>query len=110
MLRSVSNTMNNPYSLINKMVCKPGKRDEVIAILLGSGKPFHDNLSCVLYLVYKDSKDPHVIWVEDVWTNQEDHTAAMHTPEMRSFITTCMPLLAGMPQQTEVEYIGGKGL
>lgn len=110
MLRNASNTMNNPYTLINKMVCKPGKRDEVIAILLESGKAFHDNPSCVLYLVYKDTNDPDVIWVEDAWTNQGDHTAAMNTSEMRPFIATCMSLLAGMPQQIAVKYVGGKGL
>lgn len=92
------------------MTVQPGKRDEVIAILLESGKAFNDNPSCLLYSVYKDQKDPNAIWVEDVWTNQEDHTTAMDTPEMRSYITKCMPLLAGMPEQIAVEYAGGKEL
>ncbi len=102
--------MADHYALINKMTVKPGKRDEVIAILLESGKPFNDNPSCLLYLVYKDASDPDAIWVEDVWANQEDHTAAMSTPEMRAYVTRCVPLLAGMPEQIDVELAGGKGL
>jgi len=100
--------MDKNYALINKLTVKPGRRDEVTTILLESGEPFNDNPSCVLYLVYKDKKDPNVIWVEDVWTSQEDHTAAMNTPEMRSYITKCMPLLAGLPEQIDVDLAGGK--
>ncbi len=92
------------------MTTKPSKRDEVIAILLESGKAFNDNPSCIHYLVYKDKKDPNAIWVEDVWTNQEDHSAAMNTPEMRSYIMKCISLLEGMPEQMEISFAGGKGL
>jgi quinol monooxygenase YgiN len=98
------------YALINKMTVKPGKRDEVINILLTAGKPFNDNPACILYLVYKDNKDPNAIWVEDVWTNKEDHVAAMSSLEMRPFIAQCMPLLEGIPEQAEVELVGGKGV
>jgi quinol monooxygenase YgiN len=109
--RSVEdNHMNTRYALINKMTVKPGKRDEVINIMLEAGKPFDDNPACVLYLVYRDASDPQVIWVEDVWTNKDDHAAAMSNPAMRSFIAQTMPLLEGMPEQIEVELAGGKGL
>ena len=102
--------MKSHYALINKMTTKPGKRDEVLTILLEAGKPFADNPACIFYLVYIDMQDPNTIWVEDLWTNKDDHTAAMSSPEMRSFITQCMPLLEGMPEQIPVELAGGKGL
>ncbi len=102
--------MNKYYSLINKMTVKDGKRDEVVAILLESGKAFNDNPACELYLIYNDKEDPNVIWVEDVWVSQEAHTAAMATPDMQTYITKCIPLLAGMPEQLNVELAGGKGL
>ena len=78
--------------------------------MLEAGKPFDDNPACILYLVSKDTKDPNVIWVEDLWTNKEEHTTAMASLEMRSFITQTIPLLDGMPEQIEVELVGGKGL
>jgi len=102
--------MNNYYALINKLTAKPGKRDEVIKILLEAGKPFDDNPACMLYLVYKDVTDPNVIWVEDLWTKKDDHTAAMEKPEVRPFVAQAIPLLEGMPEQIEVDPVGGKGV
>ena len=102
--------MNNYYALINKLHAKSGKRDEVIQLLLESGKPFDNNPSCILYLVYKDAKDSNTIWVEDVWTNKDDHTTAMEQAEMKPFIEKTMPLLEGMPEQFEINFIGGKGV
>jgi quinol monooxygenase YgiN len=102
--------MNNYYALLNKLTAKPGKRDEVMKILLEASKPFDDNPACMLYLVYKDVKDPNVIWVEDLWTNKDNHTATMTTPEVRSFVSQAIPLLEGMPEQIEIEPVGGKGV
>lgn len=102
--------MNKPYALINKLRAKSGKRDEVIKILLDSGKPFQNNLSCIISLVYEDAKDPNVIWVEDVWTSKEEHAVAMARPELKSFIAKALTLLEGMPEQNEINFVGGKGL
>lgn len=102
--------MKKYYAIINKLTARVGKRDEVIELLLESGKPFQDNSSCLLYLVYEDVKDPNVIWVEDVWTNKEDHTAALARPELKPYIVETIPLLEGMPEQFEIHLAGGKGL
>ncbi|HEV8191869.1 MAG TPA: antibiotic biosynthesis monooxygenase [Ktedonobacterales bacterium] len=102
--------MTNHYALINKLTTKPGKRDEVIKILLESGKSFIDNAACILYLVCEDATELDIIWVEDVWTSKEAHTAALAQPELRSFIARTIPLLEGMPEQVEVVPAGGKGL
>jgi quinol monooxygenase YgiN len=96
------------YVLINKMTTKPGNRDEVIDILLKAGKPFNSNPACLMYLVSKAKDDPDVIWVQDIWTNQTDHEAAMQTEEMKVYIKQAMPLLEGMPEQFQVEPAGGK--
>lgn len=102
--------MPNYYALINKLTAKPGKRDEVIELILESSKPFQNNTSCLISLVYKDKKDPNVIWVEDVWTNKEDHMTALAQPELKPFIEKTIPLLESMPEQHEIVLAGGKGL
>ena len=102
--------MKNYYALINRLTTKPGKRDEVLKLLLEAGKPFQENVACVLSLVYKDLQDPNVIWVEDLWTSKEEHTAALARPEVRPFVAQALPLLEGMPEQREVALVGGKGL
>lgn len=96
------------YLLINKLTTKPGKRQVVIDLLLEAGKPFDDNPSCLLYLVGASVDEPNVIWVQDIWINQEDHETAMQSEDMARFIKRVMPLLEGMPQQIQIEPKGGK--
>ena len=96
------------YVLINKMTTKPGKRQEVIDIMVKAGKPFDENPSCLIYLLGGAKDDPNAIWVQDIWTNKEDHETAMQTEEMAAYIKQAMPLLEGMPEQFEIEPAGGK--
>lgn len=102
--------MTNYYALLNKLTAKPGQRDRVVEILLESGRLFDDNQACILYLVSESTDDPNLIWISDLWTSQEEHSAALQAPELRPYIDQAMPLLEGMPEQIEVRPVGGKGL
>jgi quinol monooxygenase YgiN len=96
------------YALINKMTTQTGKREEVIRIMLESGKAFDENPNCLLYLVSKDKSDPDVIWVQDIWTSQEAHSKAMSDSVMKEYVEQAMPLLDGMPVMMEIDLSGGK--
>jgi quinol monooxygenase YgiN len=96
------------YALINKMTAKPGKRDEVLKIMLESGAAFDDNEHCILYVVSKDKKDENVLWVQDVWTDEASHQEAMGDEAMQQYVKQAMPLLEGMPEQIAIEPAGGK--
>ena len=96
------------YALVNKLTAKPGHRDEVVDILLESGRLL-DDPACALYLVTKAVDDPDLIYVVDLWATKEAHEAALQQPELRPFVERAMPLLEGMPEQTELEPAGGGG-
>jgi quinol monooxygenase YgiN len=98
------------YALLNKLTAKPGQRQSVVDILLESGKLFDDNPACHMYLVSESSNNPDVIWVTDLWTDQEAHAEALKAPDLRPFVEKSMPLLEGMPEQIEIRPVGGKGL
>jgi quinol monooxygenase YgiN len=98
------------YSLLNKLTAKPGQRQNVVDILLESGKLFDDNSDCYLYLVAESADEPDVIWVVDLWTSKEAHEEAVKAPELRPFVEKSLPMLEGMPEQIEVRPVGGKGL
>jgi quinol monooxygenase YgiN len=98
------------YALINKLAAKPGQRDRVIEILLESMKLFGDNPACLYSIVHEAIADPNELWVADLWTSKEEHEAALQVPELRPFVEAAIPLLEGMPQQTELRPVGGKGL
>ena len=97
------------YGLLNKLTAKPGKRDEVIGILLESGK-LMDDPACLMYMVSEAVDDPNVIYVTDLWKTKQKHQKAMQAPELRPFIDKAMPLLEGMPEQIETKPVGGIGL
>jgi len=101
--------MDNWLALINKLTAKPGKRSEVIGILLESAQPFQNNTACLLYMVYEDTEDADVIWVEDLWTDKAEHEAELAKPELQAYVKQAMPLLEGIPEQISLTFIGGKG-
>jgi quinol monooxygenase YgiN len=96
------------FALLNRLTAKPGQRDRVVEILLESGKLFDDNPACIVYLVGESRDDPNLIWVVDLWTSAESHAKALEAPELRPYVTECMPLLEGMPEQIPVQPAGGK--
>jgi quinol monooxygenase YgiN len=96
------------YALLNKLTAKPGRRDDVVKILIESAKMFDDNDACLMYLVGEAVDDPNVIWVTDLWTSGEEHAAALKAPELRPYVERAMPMLEGMPEQLEVRPRGGK--
>jgi quinol monooxygenase YgiN len=100
--------METMFALINRLTAKPGKRAEVVRILLDSGERFGDNPACLLYLVSEDADDADVIWVQDLWTSEQEHAAALAAPELRSYIERALPLLEGMPVQIGLDLAGGK--
>jgi quinol monooxygenase YgiN len=98
------------YALLNRLTAKPGRRTEVVEILIESGGLFDDDPACLLYLVTESQDDPDLIWVIDLWASEEAHAEALKAPELRPFVERATPLLEGMPEQIPVRPIGGKGL
>jgi quinol monooxygenase YgiN len=100
--------MDSMFALINRLTAKPGKRAEVVRILLESGERFGGDPACLLYLVSEDAADSDVIWVQDLWTSEEEHAAALTAPELRPYIERTLPLLGGVPVQVQLRIAGGK--
>lgn len=96
----------NMYGLIGKINATPGKRDELIAILLDgvAGMP-----GCVSYVVAKDSADEDAIWVTEVWESKERHEASLSLPSVQEAIARARPLIAGFDERFETEPVGGHG-
>lgn len=97
------------YALLNKLTARPGKRAELVTLLLEAGKLGESNPDCIFYIVSESVHDPNVVWVQDLWTSKEQHEDSLKVPELRPFINQAMPLLEGPPEQIEVRLMGGKG-
>lgn len=65
------------YGLIGKMRAKPGKRDELLAILLRSTGAMP---GCLSYVAAKDPADTDAIWITEVWDSEASHKGSLALP------------------------------
>ena len=95
------------HGLIGKMTAAPGRRDELVAILLDgvSGMP-----GCLSYVVATDPADADALWITEVWDSAASHTASLSLPSVRAAIAKGRPLIAGFSNNTTTVPVGGHGL
>lgn len=95
------------YGLIGKMTALPGRREELIAILLEgvAGMP-----GCLSYIVAKDPGDENAIWITEAWDSKASHEASLALPTVKEAITKGRPLIAGFSDRVVTTPVGGHGL
>jgi len=91
------------YSLIGKMLAAPGKREDLLAILLGNSQPLP---GCLNYIVARDRASADGIWITEVWDSQESHTASLQLPHVQAMIGAARPIIAGFGERFETEPVG----
>ncbi len=95
------------YGLIGKLIALPGKRDELISILMEGSENMP---GCLSYILAKDAADAEAIWITEVWTDQESHQASLSLPTVQSAIARGRRLIAGFGERVETIPLGGRGL
>ena len=95
------------YGLIGKFLAAPGKREELVAIMLEGSVPM---AGCLSYVIARDPASDDGIWITEVWDNKENHVASLGIPEVKATIARAMPLIAGFGERFETEPLGGVGL
>lgn len=97
------------HGYIGSMKTKPGKRDEVVAILLTAAEGLRD-YGGRSYVVGLDVGDPDMIVVTEVWDSKERHDASLQLPEAKEAIAVALPLLTGEFTGRELAIAGGLGV
>jgi len=95
------------YGLIGKMTAAPGKRDELISILLAGVATMP---GCLSYIVAKDTGDANAIWITEAWDSKASHEASLTLPSVREAIAKGRPLIAGFGDRVVTTPVGGAGL
>jgi quinol monooxygenase YgiN len=95
------------FGLIGRMRAQPGKRDELLDILLSGtgGMP-----GCLSYVIARDPDDADALWITEVWTDEASHKASLSLPSVQAAIARGRPLIAGFDSHVRTEPVGGIGL
>lgn len=97
------------YGRIESLKSTPGRRDEVVAILL-SGADTLRTAGCRLYLVGVSDADADLIWVNEVWPSRAHHEMSLRLPAAKAAVTWTAPLLTGEYTRHELTIVGGLGV
>ena len=98
-----------PYGYAGTMRTRPGRRDEVVGILL-SGVDGLRAVGCQLYVVSVADSEPDLVWVTEVWDSKEAHDASLQLPQTKAAIAAAMPMLTGDFTGQETTVVGGIGV
>lgn len=98
-----------PYGYIGSMKTQPGRRDDVMSILLADVDGLRA-AGCGYYVVSEADADEDTIVVMEVWETKQHHEASLELPETRAAIARAMPMLTGEFTGQELKVVGGLGL
>jgi quinol monooxygenase YgiN len=97
------------YGYLGSMKTHPGRRDEVVAILLKDVEELRA-AGCDRYIVAVAQTDDVTIWITEVWRSKADHDASLQLPTVRAAIAAAMPMLTGEFTGHDVSVVGGLGV
>lgn len=87
---------------------KPGRRDDVIALLLSDQEPLRE-LGCSSYLVGTNDANPDFVYVTETWSSKAAHDDSLKLESVRAAIAEAMPMLTGNVTSVEFDVVGGLG-
>lgn len=99
----------NYYGLQVKFTAYPGKRDELVAILLRAAEMLGSNKECIHYLI-STTDSPDDVLVNEIWATKAAHDSSLEPDSIKAVVRQAIPLIASPPTKVELNVIGGKGL
>jgi len=79
------------FGLIAKLAIVPGRRQDVIDLLVSSTR---DMPGCSSYIIARDAADENVLWVTEVWDSQSAHDASLSLRRVQEAVAQVKPLIA----------------
>src|SRR5690349_24678742 len=97
------------FGYICSMRTKPGRRDDVVAVLT-RGQAGLREAGCRVCAVGLGPEDEDKSWVSEVWESARHHADSLQLPESKAAIAEAMPMLTGEFTGQKVEVVGGLGV
>lgn len=97
------------YGRFGTFTAQPGRRDDLVALLVRAADLLGENRGCLHYTV-ATTDDPDTVVVVETWVDKAAHEASLEPASIRALIGQAMPLIAGMSDAVEFDVVGGLGL
>ena len=104
-LRGRCQTFGMTFANIGQLGTKPGKRDEVVALLTRPSAELSE-IGCLLYEVGVSDDAPDTVFVAELWESSEAHRASLSLPSVKAAIAEAMPLLSGEMGGNRFDVVG----
>ncbi|MET3207529.1 UNVERIFIED_CONTAM: quinol monooxygenase YgiN [Paenibacillus sp. PvR008] len=97
------------FTMYGKLTAHPGKREELISLLLEASRSLNDMEGCELYIINESVDDPDTVWVTELWRDAQVHADSLKNEQVMAVIRRANPLIAGV-EPIRLRPVGGKGL
>ncbi|MFE2351065.1 MULTISPECIES: putative quinol monooxygenase [Kitasatospora] len=88
----------NEFSVYGRLTALPGRRDDLIAVLLEGLRAGGDAGGLLAYSINTAFDDPDTVWLTQLWTDQEAHDATTRSEPVAAATRRIAPLLARQPE------------
>jgi quinol monooxygenase YgiN len=85
----------------------PGRREELVAKFLETVELQRDNPACLAMTVGIDPMDVRLVYLSELWTSEDEHTAATQSPAVQEWAKDMPQLVDGPPSSTRFVAVGG---
>lgn len=90
-----------------KSVAQAGRGEELVKHLLAAAAELEDDPACQLYLINRQTDEPDVIWVTELWRSQEELDAVVEKLRGSANVSAVMALVDSW-EVVELDLLGGK--
>lgn len=98
-----------PYGYSGTMRTQPGRRDDVVALLVRDVDELRP-AGCRVYAVATNDDEPDLIYVYELWESKAHHAGSLQLPSVKAAIAEAMPMLTGEFDGVELDVVGGLGV
>ncbi len=91
-----------------RTTAKPGRGQELAELLLGAAQEMSGDPGCELYLISRQTDDPDIVWVTELWRSQADLDACVQRIRGSDAVSEVMALVEAS-EMIELDLLGGKG-
>lgn len=86
------------FSVFGRMTALPGRRDELIAVLLDGFRASGEDGGLLTYSINTAFDDPDTIWLTQLWVDKAAHDATTRSEPVAAVSSRIPALLARQPE------------